>query len=596
MRLRLRWKFFWSFFLLCAASLVLPGILVSRQTEALLLKQIEENLLSETRLVETEFELLPIVDANTHQIDSLAHFLGERTRARITIIDNTGRILGDSYVGGSELSTVENHLSRPEVQQALQGTVGKDVRFSQTVKMQMLYMALPITQAQLTAGFVRLALPLERLSEQESRIIEAVVSSLLLSLLLSLVLSVFAANRLTKPIKMIADSARSIAKGDFKAKIRVRGRDELSDLATYFNQMSKELESTIQQLKSEKLQVDSIVSNMKEGVIALNSRGSILLANVAARGIFGWKSEVLHQPYYENLAEPRLTELIGRVLSSRRNESVEIRLGFPEERVLMTEAVAVATEQLDQVSVVLVLFDITRTKRLEGIRKDFVANASHELRTPLTSIKGFVEAMQDGTAKEPGQEQHFLEIIARQIDRMSKIISDMLFLSQIEADSFQLRLGSFSLKELMNEIVEQHKTPAARKKLLLDTAFESSRESVVADRDKITQVFMNLIDNAIKFTPEGGRICVRVSDRADSTLVSVEDTGIGIPSTDLPRIFERFYTVDKARSRELGGTGLGLSIVKHIVEAHGGEVWIESELNHGSKFYFTLPTRAASLR
>jgi two-component system phosphate regulon sensor histidine kinase PhoR len=293
--------------------------------------------------------------------------------------------------------------------------------------------------------------------------------------------------------------------------------------------------------------------------------------------------------YYENLHEPRLTELIGRVLTGQRNESVEITLGFPEERVLMTEAVAVNTSAPDQVSLVLVLFDITRIKRLERTRKDFVANASHELRTPLTSIKGFVEALQDGTTEDSAQAQHFLEIISRQIDRMSKIISDMSLLSQIEAEGFQLKRARFSLKELIDEMLEQHKGLAAKKGVQIGAAIEVQQDSVTADRDRLTQVFINLIDNAIKFTSEGGQVRLCLSEKSGSLLVAVADTGIGIPSTDLPRIFERFYTVDKARSRELGGTGLGLSIVKHIVEAHGGEVWVESELGKGSTFSFSLP-------
>jgi two-component system phosphate regulon sensor histidine kinase PhoR len=589
MKLRLRWKFFWSFLLLSAVSLVLAGVLISRQAEALFVKQVEESLLSEARLVESEFDAFPINDAFGARIDSLAHRLGERTKARITIIDSTGRVLGDSYIGEAELPTVENHLLRPEVRQAIREAVGKNVRFSQTVKMNMLYLAIPIEQNHETVGFVRLALPLERLSEQENRITEAVILSLLLSLLLSFALSIVTSNRLGRRIKLLADSAQGIARGEFTTKIKVRGHDELSDLAGYFNHMSSELECTISQLKSEKLQVGSIVSNMKEGVIALDSKGIILLANDAARRIFGWKTEVLNRMYYENLHEPRLTELIGRVLTNRKNESVVITLGFPEERVLMTEAVAVSTSASDQVSLVLVLLDITQINRLERIRKDFVANASHELRTPLTSIKGFVEALRDGTTDDLAQAKHFLEIISRQIDRMSKIISDMSLLSQIEVEGFQLRPAKFSLKELIHEMIEQHKGLAAKKGVRVEAAFEAQRDSVVADRDRLTQVFINLIDNAIKFTPEGGQVRLCLSEKPGWLLVSVEDTGIGIPSTDLPRIFERFYTVDKARSRELGGTGLGLSIVKHIVEAHGGEVWVESELGRGSTFSFSLP-------
>lgn len=589
MSLRLWWKLFLSIFLLSAVALALAGVLIYHQADSLLLKQVEDNLLAETQLVEQSFHSIPMIAANVHQIDSLAHFLGLKTLTRITIIDDSGRVLGDSYKSEPELAAVENHLQRPEIQEALRGQFGKDVRLSATVKMQMSYIAVAVREKGKVVGFVRLALPLTRLAEQGDRIVEAIILSLSLSLIFALILSLYSTGRLTKPVRQIIESARQIAKGEFGTRITVGRHDELAEIANYLNQMSSELESMIAQLKSEKHQLNSIVSNMKEGVVALNSRGAVLLANDSAKSMFGWEADASNQPYDKIIHEWRLIEVIRRVLSSGKNEWLEINVRLPEERILLTEVMAVNAVGPEQVSVIVVSVDITGQKRLERIRKDFVANASHELRTPLTSIKGFVEALQDGAFNDPAQAQHFLEIIASQTDRMSKIISDLLLLSQIEAEGFQLKLGTFSIKDLIMEIVEQHKSLAEKKAQRLEMSFESAKDEVLADRDKIVQVLINLIDNAIKFTPEGGCIRLRVSGKADATIVSVEDTGIGIPASDLPRIFERFYRVDKARSREMGGTGLGLSIVKHIVEAHGGKIWVESELNHGSRFYFTLP-------
>jgi two-component system phosphate regulon sensor histidine kinase PhoR len=255
----------------------------------------------------------------------------------------------------------------------------------------------------------------------------------------------------------------------------------------------------------------------------------------------------------------------------------------------MVHSIPLKAERAGEVSAILVLFDITRLKKLEKIRKDFVANASHELRTPLTSIKGFVEALQDGAIEEPSQTRQFLEIISRQAERMGKIIADMLLLSEIESEGFQLKLEEGSLNDLIREAVKPLQTQADSKNIALELNLQEPEKVIKADRDKISQVLSNLLDNAIKFTNSGGRVAITTEVHKNEIVIQIKDSGIGIPSTDLSRIFERFYTVDKSRSRELGGTGLGLSIVKHIVEAHGGKVWVESELNRGSVFYFSLP-------
>ena len=589
MKIGLRWKFFWTFFLLAALSLVVAGILISRQTEKLFLKQVEENVLAETRLVENEFQPIIFADSSQSRIDSLANIIGDKIQSRVTVIDRTGKVLGDSYENLQELPTLENHLSRPEVQQALKSEYGRDVRFSQTVKMKMLYLALSVKQSGENAGFVRVAVPLARLAQQEREILQAIILSIFIALAFSLVLSMVSASRLIRPIRMISESAGRIAKGDFKTRIKVRGSDELAALADYFNQMSFELEATILQMRSEKLQLHTIVSNMKEGVMAFNSEGEILLVNDSARRMLDLGKDAIDHKYFENLRDPRLNELIRGVLSNRTNAAVEINLGFPEEKILLTEAISVVANKDNQVSAILVFFDITPLKRLERTRKDFVANASHELRTPLTSIRGYVEALQDGAIKEPAQAEQFLMTISKHADRMGKIVADMMLLSQIEAEGIQLKRERFSIKDLIIEMVEQHQSLASKKSQTIKTLFESAHETIVADRDRIAQVLINLIDNAIKFTPEAGRIELQLSESGDSIVVTVADSGIGIPSYDLPRVFERFYTVDKARSRELGGTGLGLAIVKHIVEVHGGEVWVKSELGKGSSFSFSLP-------
>ena len=328
---------------------------------------------------------------------------------------------------------------------------------------------------------------------------------------------------------------------------------------------------------------------MREGVMALSSAGEILIANDSLRQMFQLKDSPLGKAYYEVLRQPGLNALIKETLWQHSTKADEFSLGYPDERTFMVHSISLKAERAGEVSALLVLFDITRLKKLEKIRKDFVANASHELRTPLTSIKGFVEALQDGVIEEPSQVGQFLEIISRQAERMGKIIADMLLLSEIESEGFQLKLEESSLNALIREVVNPLQAQAKSKNIALEVNLQEPEKVVKTDRDKISQVLSNLFDNAIKFTNSGGKVTIHTEEGKEGVLIQVKDTGIGIPSTDLSRIFERFYTVDKSRSRELGGTGLGLSIVKHIVEAHGGKVWVESELNRGSVFYFSLP-------
>jgi two-component system, OmpR family, phosphate regulon sensor histidine kinase PhoR len=589
MSLSIKWKFFGALFFVSAAAVVIAGLVIAKRTENRMLRQVEEGLTAETKLIAEYFQDIPLQDNNWKNIDSLTDFLGQKVSARVTIIDTSGKVLGDSYKSGPELLAVENHLSRPEVQEALKVGIGSQVRFSQTVKMKMFYLAIPILQDGNLSGFARLALPLTQVSRQTYQIIKYVVVSTFLALLFSLALSIILASRLTKPLKLMAESAKQIARGDFALKIRPKGRDEIAELGNYFNLMAEELQSTLERLKNEKLQLDSILSNMREGVMALGPTGEILIANDSLKQMFQLKDSPLGKAYYEVLRQPGLNALIKETLWQHSTKTDEFSLGYPDERSFMVHSISLKAERAGEVSAILVLFDITRLKKLEKIRKDFVANASHELRTPLTSIKGFVEALQDGAIDDPLQTRQFLEIISRQAERMGKIITDMLLLSEIESEGFQLKLEEFRINDLIREIFKPFQAQADSKNIALELNLQEPEKKVKMDRDKISQVISNLLDNALKFTNSGGKVAIQVEDHRNEVIIQVKDSGIGIPSTDLSRIFERFYTIDKSRSRELGGTGLGLSIVKHIVEAHGGKVWVESELNKGSVFYFSLP-------
>jgi two-component system phosphate regulon sensor histidine kinase PhoR len=327
---------------------------------------------------------------------------------------------------------------------------------------------------------------------------------------------------------------------------------------------------------------------MIEGVLAVDSQGRVLLVNEALASMFELNAMVHGRPHYEIIRDHELNEFIREVLTTKQEKKKEISFIHPRERDIMIESALVKQQRRNGIFAVFVFHDITELKKLERVRKDFVANVSHELRTPLTSIKGFVEALKDGAISEQEQSTRFLSIISQHTDMMNKIISDLLQLSQIESKEFELKLEPFSVRELVEEVVYTLKRSADQKSQELVISLPPDELRALGDKYRVNQALINLVDNAIKYTPEGGKIRIEVQDKGEQIEIAVIDDGIGIPLTDLPRIFERFYTVDKGRSRELGGTGLGLSIVKHIVEAHGGKVQVESQPGRGSRFSFTL--------
>jgi len=304
--------------------------------------------------------------------------------------------------------------------------------------------------------------------------------------------------------------------------------------------------------------------------------------------MFELNTPFVGKPHFEVIRDHDLNEFIQEVLSSQQEKRKEISFIRPRERDFMIQSAIVEKERKGAIFALFVFHDITELKKIDKVRKDFVANVSHELRTPLTSIKGFVEALKDGAINDPGQSARFLSVISQHTDRMNQIISDLLQLSQIESKEFELKIEPFSIKELIEEVVYSLKRSAERKSQSLEISSIPGDQKVLGDRYRIGQTLTNLVDNAIKYTPEKGNIRIEIRVKGDWVEIAVIDNGTGIPSADLPRIFERFYTVDKGRSRELGGTGLGLSIVKHVIEAHGGRIEVQSQLGKGSEFSFGL--------
>jgi two-component system phosphate regulon sensor histidine kinase PhoR len=443
-----------------------------------------------------------------------------------------------------------------------------------------------------TLGVAQVAAPLADFDIPLVQSNDILPFTLLTALALALILSYPFARRFTKPLEEMKTLATSLAQGERGRRAQVTSRDEIGDLAAALNEMASLVEAQITELSEDRKRLTAILTGMVEGVLVLDRQGHILLTNTAMERMFGLIGAEIHgRPFIEILRHHRLSEVIKRTLETGVNRSDEITMLIPDERVFAVQA-STAKEFAGRSSLgaVFVFHDVTALKHLEQVRKDFVANVSHELRTPLASIKGYIEALLDGAKEDPQQCTAFLHILEKHTDRLNNIISDLLPLSQIESGQYQWKREEINIADLLEKASSVLRPLAEKKNQTLIITLPENAGPLIGDFEKLTLAIINLLDNAIKYTPEGGRITLQVGRSSNGIEITVSDTGLGIPPKDLSRIFERFYRVDRARSRDLGGTGLGLSIVKHIVEAHGGTVAVKSQMEKGATFIVTIPS------
>ncbi|MBI2873489.1 MAG: PAS domain-containing protein, partial [Firmicutes bacterium] len=517
--------------------------------------------------------------------------IGRDLDARITVIDRSGMVLADNW---EDPAGMDNHAGRPEVRQALAEGQGSTIRYSDTVRSEMLYVSLPVAAPGYeTAAVLRVALPLLEIREQNRRLWAMVLTASLIGLLVAAVAGRHLAVRITRPIEEMTKLAGLISRGELHRRIEIRGRDrdETAELGRALNHMAAALKDKISELSREKGRLETVLVNMVSGVIFVDREARIILVNPAAEGILSLDGgEALGFSHVEALHNYELSTRIATVLEGGPPVQAEIELIDPASDSLVEAGVApIRGENGGIIGAVVVLHDITRIRRLEKIRSEFIANASHEIKTPVTAIKGFAETLLEGALEDPAASREFAGIILREAERLTGLVEDLLALSRIESGRIRMKREPVDLTVLAGMVVERFGSMAEKTGVSLVLSGEAGRVETLGDGRRLEQVLVNLVDNALKYTPAGGRVTVSTAGLGTESLVTVEDTGIGIPSEDLPRIFERFYRVDKARSRQLGGTGLGLSIVKHIVEAHGGSVRVESRPGIGSRFEVRLP-------
>ncbi len=605
MRLSLQWKILIGYLAIGGITLGAAGWLALDAFEAADMDQLRAGLTAQAGIAAQLFaEPLDRAQPDTTATDMLADRLGKSVNARVTVIAPDGTVLGDSYESGEALRRMDNHRSRPEVRDAIEAGVGTSIRRSDTVGIRMLNLALPIRSSrsgERLLGVVRFSLPLTNIEARHRALRGVLGAALGGAFLLSLGLSYFVATGITRPLAQMVEAAVRMTRGEFREKILVRSKDEVADLADILNQMAVSIEETIRTLSDDRTWMAATLTAMQEGVMVLDAMGTVRLVNPAMERMMGrQEAEVIGRTHLEVIRHARLNEFITQVLQEGGAPATEIALGITPARVYQVQASTLSHHDPanpDRSSgAVLAFHDITDLRRLEQVRKDFVANVSHELRTPLTAIKGYVEALQEGVKELPAQRDRFLEVIRTQADRLNLIITDLLLLSKIESGQIPLKQEPVALPALLNRTLGLLHPLIEQKQHTVVRDLPEGLPPALGDEERLGQAFVNLLDNAIKYTPDHGTITVAAAFDGRMVEVSIADTGIGIPPQDIPRVFERFYRVDKARSRELGGTGLGLAIVKHLVEGHGGTVFAESPPGKGSRFRVRLPVASAPAR
>lgn len=587
---RLRWKLTATYIGLVILSMLVIGIYLLNSLEHYfynnLKNRLETQALLSSRLIGENMD-----SWDMQHMEDLAGKISSDLGARVTIIDMAGNVLGDSQ---EKAAIMDNHLNRPEIRTAINNGTGMAIRYSSTVGADLMYVAVSIHNSYETAGFVRLALPLTETKQAFFNLWSAVLVAFLLAVCITALISLGLGKKITEPVERLTDFARQISQGNFDRRTRVSSNDEIGELALTLNQMAATINEKVKLISEGKSKLETVLSSMISGVIFINKNREIFLLNPAAEKFLSFISSGANSglPYDVAIKHPELSAAIKKVLASGQVLEQELRLADLEEITLHVIISPIHDQKGSLSGIVAVMHDITEIKNLERMRREFVANVSHELKTPVTAIKGFTETLLDGAMEDPETCREFLEIIDTESHRLSRIIQDLLELSKIESKQITLNNETVDICKLIQNIIIKMHGQIERAGQTVYLEFPGKPVTAQLDLDLTEQVLINLVDNAVKYTQAGGRIRIKVAEKDEAIKISVRDNGIGIPPEDIDRVFERFYRVDKTRSRSAGGTGLGLSIVKHIIEdVYGGKVGVNSEPGSGSEFFFTLPGR-----
>ena len=575
----IQWRITISFILVVLIVMAILGAYLVTSTGNSQLDNLRSQLENEARI--TAEASLPgfLSTGEPSNLDALAKKVGAEIKARVTIVAVDGTVLGDSE---EDPATMEKHANRPEIVDALATGVGESTRYSTTLRQRMMYVAVSISYQGDIVGVARVSLPLTEVENLVRRVTVSIITATVVAALLVILAAWVIARITTRPIRRLTAASKGIASGELGQKIPIEARDEVGELTRAFNEMSAKTKELVEAISEDRSRLATILDNMTDGIIMIDSGGDVSLANRAAEKLFNIKED-WNKPLIEAVRDHEVDELIKLCLRTAKTQAVHYESGISK-RYLRAISIPIVHG-----SVLLLFQDLTELRNLQTTRRELIGNISHEFRTPLAGIKAMVETLADGAIDDKEASRDFLTRIDSEVDRLTQLVAELTELSRIETGRAELKKEPMDLNELIDEVVAQLNPQAQRQRLSIAREFAADLPSVAADRDRVRQVITNLVHNAIKFTQPGGNITITTRTLEGSVIVDMTDTGIGIPREDLARIFERFYKGDRARAGE--GTGMGLAIAKHIVEGHGGTIWVESEEGKGSTFGFSLPLK-----
>jgi two-component system phosphate regulon sensor histidine kinase PhoR len=557
-------------------------------TRQFYLERTQKDLEDSGRLLEKQvLDLLSPLDEEA--VDALCKDAGEKTAIRVSVILPDGRVIGDS----EEMpANMDNHQDREEIQASYNGNVGVSIRYSDTIEQKMMYVAFPMYSGDTLLGVIRTSLGVTAIDERIGAIRWRIAAGALLVALLASGISWFVSRRITHPLEKMRDGASRFADGDLFHRLAPSDIREFSDLAETMNQMAAQLQERIDEINSQRSNTEAVLSSMREGVIATDMDQRVISINQTAAKMFGISMEsVFGRSILEIIRNHEFQTFMDRGLSAGENIESDILFHNDGERILNVQCAPLLDSQQNRIGELVVISDVTQLRRLENMRRDFAASVSHEIKTPLTAIKGFVETLVTNDPGDREETQRFLAIIDKHVKRLTAIIDDLMQLSRIERDLEvqQIGLEICRIEDVINTAVNLCSEGIEDKEIDVQLSLQPGLSGRF-DATLLEQAAVNLLDNAIKYSPEKSILHIEALTLDKEIQIRFKDQGMGIAQKHLPRLFERFYRVDKARSRKLGGTGLGLAIVKHIAQAHGGSITVESELHKGSTFTLHLPT------
>jgi two-component system phosphate regulon sensor histidine kinase PhoR len=577
------WKITIPFTLLVLVGMSILGFYMVNSTRNTQINHLETQLTNEARLVADISKPSFVNPGKQTDFDSIAKTTGKEIQSRITLIAKNGTVLGDT---DQDPLTMENHATRPEVIEALASGIGQATRYSATLHENMMYVAVLVTNQGEVLGISRVALPLTTVESTVNSAVMTIAWAIAIATLLVIVAAALVARMITRPVRQITKAAEGIASGKLDQQIQVRANDEIGRLGRAFNEMSLNLKNTMATIVDERSKLVTVLSGITDGVVMTDSEGNIALVNRAAERLFNFEeARAIGRPLIEAVHDYEIDDVVKKCLNTAIEQSAQ--LDSVTGRFLRVIATPITTGKF---SGALVLFqDLTELRSLQTMRREFVGNVSHELRTPLAAIKAIVDTLRDGAMDDKKTAVNFLNRLDAEVDGMTQMVAELTELSRIETGRIKLKLEPVNINSLIEEVAARLSPQAERQHVSLSTELAPDLPIVQADKERIQQVIVNIMHNAIKFTPSGGRVAISTKHSGESVMAWVSDTGIGISKDDLPHIFERFFKADKSRSTS--GTGLGLAIAKHIVQTHGGSIWVESEEGKGSTFSFSLPLR-----